>query len=448
MAGIKAFDPSTFKFDASQLYPHDTSDNITIDDIPTEMDGDAKTAVRLIVNSPFSYIISFGLKQLFAESSTAKKILQERFGDEKDSKFTAALNKILDFEDGKDASSLGGKRYYHALKRLKEKGLYAENTKDLRTKMEDRSRIGLPTAFDMSIFGAVTDINERYFSVPISDDIWIRAIELTMFFMEPDTYKDYDAMFARHLSQDKDIDLIYFMAYMLAFSKYASDENKKYRDKVKHLDMLDTQADEIERLKKQLADAESRCSETNRKNTALSAEMGEQKREYDKKINALEHDIVDIKKDMTEELNFVKRMNARLLGLTPTQDALEDAEDAMNFQFEDGDKSEDIEVFPNPLPESGVLFLGGHVNLVNKLRQRHPGWRYQSDNQFTATATTSIKLVFMWSDHMSHSLQDRVFSIIKDVPVLYLKATNLNRLEHEMKQKYNDFVENGICCRS
>ena len=40
-----------------------------------------------------------------------------------------------------------------------------------------------------------------------------------------------------------------------------------------------------------------------------------------------------------------------------------------------------------------------------------------------------------------------VFSVIsKDIPVLYLTATNLNRLEHEMKLRYNDYIEKGIYC--
>ena len=45
---------------------------------------------------------------------------------------------------------------------------------------------------------------------------------------------------------------------------------------------------------------------------------------------------------------------------------------------------------------------------------------------------------------MSHSLYQAVCSFIpKKIPIMYVTATNLHRLEHEMKDAYNKKISEG-----
>lgn len=452
MAGIKPFDAKSFKIDTSFLQNSQPYNDTSFEQ-PPEFD-DYEVGGRLLHASASSYIIGSSMKKVLDSSGILRDNVRERIGLDEDDDLIEIISKVIDGTFTNPDSS-AQKRYYHALKRMKDKGLYFADTAALRDEMDSmilkgRSGQGTgPSLGDIAMFCNACNLDERYFSVPISDDIWLKAIEAAMIFREPKAYVDPNVLFGSYISKDEDIDLIFFFAYQLAYAQYVSDENKTYADKVASINKMDKMSEELASLKKQLADTEARNRDLIRQNSELNSKMGEQKREYDKIINGLHHNIEDIKAEKDEEIQYFCRQNARLLGLTAEQDRIEDEADEKAFVFEDGDKSDDAEVFPNKLPDSGILFLGGHVNLVKKVRPLHPGWRYQSDNQFTATPTTSIKLVFMWSNHMSHSLQEKVFSVInKDIPVIYLTATNLNCLEHEMKQKYNDYVTNGVCCRT
>lgn len=86
------------------------------------------------------------------------------------------------------------------------------------------------------------------------------------------------------------------------------------------------------------------------------------------------------------------------------------------------------------LPCKGVLFLGGHRNMVKKLQQRYPAWSYITDDQFRHRGVITQQIVFCWSAHSSHKMTQFVWSKLrKDASVYYVKATNLCKLEVEMK---------------
>ena len=418
-------------------------------DVPPEFD-DPVSASRLMVGSIQSYIVNKGISWLMKQEKFSVENMCEAIGIEVDEATREKLTKAQDSFSDAGASNPGIQRTYHALKRLKEKNLAAENTMELRDRMGSlkfKTDDGeTPFSFaDIALFGIPDSLDDRYFSIPVDNDIWLRAIELTMLVNQPNEYADTDVRFAPFIEHN--LAMIYLLAYQLAYAKFVSEENQAYSDKVGDIEKMAEKDKRIAELEKALEAATRRADAMSARASELTAEKELLKRTSDKRINELEHDLKDMETEKDKEIEFFCRQNARLLGLSnPEQDAKEDAEDEKNFQFEDGDAEEDIEEFAHELPDKGVLFLGGHVNLVKKLRPLHPNWRYQSDNQFN-TANTSIKLVFMWNNHMSHSLEEKVFSVIsKDIPVLYLTATNLNRLEHEMKLRYNDYIEKGIYC--
>lgn len=87
------------------------------------------------------------------------------------------------------------------------------------------------------------------------------------------------------------------------------------------------------------------------------------------------------------------------------------------------------------LPESNVLFLGGHQNMTKKLRQIFPNWTYLSDDLFKEIG--QIDTVFFWTKHSSHSMMEFVACRKSDdAKICYVTATNIKRLIKEMEEQY------------
>ena len=89
------------------------------------------------------------------------------------------------------------------------------------------------------------------------------------------------------------------------------------------------------------------------------------------------------------------------------------------------------------LPKTGVLFLGGHQNMVKKLRQIFPDWEYISDDLFKRGTLGNIKTIFYWTAHSSHSMMAFINARKSDdMSYTFVSATNINRLISEMAEKY------------
>lgn len=98
------------------------------------------------------------------------------------------------------------------------------------------------------------------------------------------------------------------------------------------------------------------------------------------------------------------------------------------------------------LPKKKVLFLGGHANMVKKLRQHFPQWDFLTDDELGCWTGGECDVVFFWYKHCSHLLQQYVNARkSRTTPYIYVTATNIGRLISEMAQKYKEYVENIVC---
>lgn len=89
------------------------------------------------------------------------------------------------------------------------------------------------------------------------------------------------------------------------------------------------------------------------------------------------------------------------------------------------------------IPSKGVMFLGGHPNLVKKLQQVYPKWDFVSDEQLRRKASFQQDIIFYWTGHGSHKLMKYVYARTSDdATVLYVTATNLPLLLAEMDSAY------------
>lgn len=93
------------------------------------------------------------------------------------------------------------------------------------------------------------------------------------------------------------------------------------------------------------------------------------------------------------------------------------------------------------IPSKGVMFLGGHPNLVKKLQQVYPKWDFISDEQLRRKASFKQGIIFYWTGHGSHKLMEYVYARTSDdATVLYVTATNLPLLLAEMDNAYKAAV--------
>lgn len=88
------------------------------------------------------------------------------------------------------------------------------------------------------------------------------------------------------------------------------------------------------------------------------------------------------------------------------------------------------------LPETGVLFIGGNQNLLKKLQQKYPNWSYVGTKN--APLPTNVKVIFVMTNHsLSHSVWYRLNRFYTNRELMrYVQATNLNKLEDEMRYEY------------
>lgn len=93
------------------------------------------------------------------------------------------------------------------------------------------------------------------------------------------------------------------------------------------------------------------------------------------------------------------------------------------------------------IPKKGVMFLGGHPNLVKKLQQVYPKWYFIFDEQLRRKAFFKQDIIFYWTGHGSHTLMEYIFTRASDhVKVMYVTATNISWLLEQMHNAYSAAV--------
>lgn len=101
-----------------------------------------------------------------------------------------------------------------------------------------------------------------------------------------------------------------------------------------------------------------------------------------------------------------------------------------------------------PLPETGIVFLGGHQRVIAKLKELHPKWIFMTDTapkmNSLLSSTNSVNAVFVVSTYLSHKLYQHLEAAIgKDVPKFYVTSTNIELLERDMQKQYSLAVSTG-----
>lgn len=336
------------------------------------------------------------------------------------------------------------------LRRMRERGWYASNTGALwgLSAGSTPELVGHPIMAALLRFSDVAGLvdirrpgHARNEAIP--DDVWLDAIELTMICCHKDEYiasmRDPGRWNWTTTLRD-DLPMIYFLVYLLTARGALRDLVDEQRDV---LVAADAQLSELSRdddgmVSREEADAEiAAARERARAETDAARAEAARLRKY---VVALEHANEDL-----------IRASELVDGLLAASEAAGD--DLSVFTCTDASEPSDAseglpgpsEVIPPELPESGVVFLGGHTRVVRQLRQRHPGWRFVGDVSSAGALadgpTSSASVVFCWYRHLTHPTFDRVTAALPGVPVAYVSSTNIARLEAEMRLHYADILK-------
>ena len=321
-----------------------------------------------------------------------------------------------------------------ALSRLKSKKLHAETFLGLQKLMDGHFGVDLlvPYSVFLSLAGGTV---WKHADFRISDDVWYSAIELVMIMRHRDVYFDYDneEQWIRYLEGDILLlwTLVYYIASIGYYSMYC----------LEHKDML-----------RQLAHYEDNMEALTQDMQHMGSAFASYKRERDAEARAMAAAADSKSKDYSELCDENKRLSARIASLEKELAALKGREGRARQAREpvpDEAPSANGAAFQEDaapdclaeLPDKNVLFVGGHPNMLSKLIPMFPGWRFVSAEVSPGAVPDKMQptFVFTWSNHLKHSLFERVRQLYGDRPSAYCKATNVEMLVREMREAYTAY---------
>ena len=150
---------------------------------------------------------------------------------------------------------------------------------------------------------------------------------------------------------------------------------------------------------------------------------------------ASEHGFLDQIKAQSREIENLKQI------LAATSLMLEDENQVQESAVTEETSETEMLV---EMPEDGVVFMGGHPNLVKKIRQRHPRWSFVGREAFADTGVFACaKVVVIYWKSICHPAYYKALERTErgdSVPIVYVNSTNLDLLEEEMRRGYNSAI--------
>ena len=268
-----------------------------------------------------------------------------------------------------------------------------------------------------------------------ADEIYMHAIELFVFFNAPEMLLNEEADSYTTICR-KNIKDIYVFALEAAEKKAVELLVEEYEDEIEELN------EKVEHQASSLKEAKHRHKETmkafKKDDSAEVARLKEQLAKAQEENSALFQEKVKLGRQITALQNELDRLK------NGTQEDDTEEEDPRIETPVCEEEPETVEYETPDFPEDGVVFLGGHPNLIKKLRQTHPNWTLVSpddDRKRNALTymNTKIKVVICMSKHISHSLFETVTNCMpEDAPILYVSSNNLNALEKQVAEKWKE----------
>lgn len=264
------------------------------------------------------------------------------------------------------------------------------------------------------------------------EEIWLKTIEELVFAKSTESFTDPNLQSYTFICE-REIAQLYLTVYnsvrILAMRLMMAMNEETTKTLLKKVENKES---EIRKLK-QKAKENRKIQESSESKTAREQMLrakAENERLYmdnlrlGKKIAALENEVRRLKSDSSEDV----------------KDNAEKPEASDVKVPEEPEVKAEEEIIPvEPFPVKGVVFFGGHPNLVNKLRQVHPKWTFvnpespKSQNGLTYS-NANISVMIVHSKHASHSQWDLITNKIPaETPILFVSTSNLDSIESEIE---------------
>lgn len=337
-------------------------------------------------------------------------------------------------------------RLNHAIRRLKERGRWADNIEDLMTLCEKNNMIwerGLLQALQCITGSNILDIAKKG---ELDETCWRIGIELTMLRHETDLCNS-DSMFGPVLN--KYLPDIFMFTIMAAYGCKISRALKSDDYGSALIDMI---------TDKYLQDDEvlSSLSGILEQVYAENGEQEEQLESAHQTIKRLQNEIQSLKaiaatqrdsasKRLAPIQSRLEKLEDRNQDLTKENDELRSRNETLSAELSGAyqkisELSAQIDQDADDLPElpaSNVIFVGGHINMVKKFAHDHPDWKFIDGDDKIFPEFKKPTVIFFWTKHLGHPTYHRTKTFAPpDTPLCYLTSTNIEMLELEMRRAW------------
>lgn len=350
----------------------------------------------------------------------------------------------------KNSVKFTSERLHHAVKRMKEKGLYATN-------LFEMTRIALAKGLEPVIemiqllytqaetFVTVCDQDS---GVEFTERDYMAAIDMCMLLGNRDVFISNDRY--ANLIQEN-LAKIY---YCVLSNHYIVTLNKTLQNQADEIDRIQKGTEPFGGLKKVLEDVQAELENGDKSAQEAIQKITDQFTEREGKLNAdlesararanaAENANAPLHKRLDDAEARAKHLEAELAKARDRARSAEAEAKRLSKELESARTELRRHTLP-VLPASRVSFIGGAPNLVKKLSQIYPDWTYIDDDASDAFTVGSADLIFCYTAHISHKRSNRIEEIARHTgtPIAELPdIVNIRKLDLAMREAYAKILE-------
>lgn len=289
-----------------------------------------------------------------------------------------------------------------------------------------------------AVDGGYYDLHANHYSGDsIKKDSWMQAIELTF------ALEDLDAATVATLAspfEDEEVadfldtrfpTIICFGLLIHNLSLFSDPEcaqslYEKRVGKIKEESGVDALQKQIRELTQKLTQSGKEVAALKKSNQALRQQMiGSSKNDVSELVHEYNQQLKEKDQKINELTDMVQRLEMEVSDIS-----------ARSHQMLSDNTGYVKPWADTVLPQSGVLFAGGNQNMLKKLQKKYPDWAYVSTEN--APLPTNVQIIFVMTNHvLNHGVWSRLNLFYQGREQMrYVQATNIGKLEEEMRYEY------------
>lgn len=327
------------------------------------------------------------------------------------------------------------KRLDHAVKTLKRKKISAEDEAALYRLAEQTN--------DKIVTAAMEYLHVAMPALPVlvsnlDEPVWRQAIELSVLFHDSDLFdnpEQYLGVFVEaHASEIRLLALL--LGWLKTFSSVLIDVVYWATD----MDAACSICGGLEGLVAGLGFvANQSCREMNALKQTYAKKMEDQKDLHTKQAAELLAKIHKLERGVLPGTGEIESLKARIAEL---ETALAERDTEIEGLLDDSYDEEEHDLTGIPeLPATGIALVGGHPNLVKRLKGLFPGWNFIDAGRKGAVSVGTPDILCIRTEHLCHPVFRKAMAQRPSgCPVIYSSTTNPEKFIEELRYKIHQEV--------